>query len=145
MNELRIFIPGEPCAQGRPRFSTAGGFVRAYDPAKSRNYKAYVKAVCAAEAKKQGWLFNTDLPLEVEIIAGLSIPSSKSKKFKQAAAEGVEKPTKKPDVDNIAKTVTDALSGVIYKDDKQIVNLTVAKIYSKRPGVSVVVKVLKKC
>lgn len=145
MNELRVFIPGEPCAQGRPRFSTAGGFVRAYDPAKSRNYKAYVKAVCAEEAKNQGWLFNTDLPLEVEIIAGLSIPSSKSKKFKQAAAEGVEKPTKKPDVDNIAKTVTDALSGVIYKDDKQIVNLTVAKIYSKRPGVSVVVKVLKKC
>lgn len=101
--------------------------------------------MCAEEAKNQGWLFNTDLPLEVEIIAGLSIPSSKSKKFKQAAAEGVEKPTKKPDVDNIAKTVTDALSGVIYKDDKQIVNLTVAKIYSKRPGVSVVVKVLKKC
>lgn len=142
MNELRVFIPGEPCAQGRPRFSTAGGFVRAYDPAKSRNYKAYVKAVCAEEAKKQGWLFNTDLPLEVEIIAGLSIPSSKSKKWKRAAVNGVEKPTKKPDADNIAKTITDALSGVIYKDDKQIIKLTVAKIYNERPGVSVAVKVL---
>lgn len=138
MNELRVFIPGEPCAQGRPRFSTAGGFVRAYDPAKSRNYKAYVKAVCAEEAKNQGWLFNTDLPLEVEIIAGLSIPSSKSKKFKQAAADGVEK----PDVDNIAKTVTDALSGVIYKDDKQIVSLTVANRYAEEPGVKVTVQVL---
>lgn len=142
MNELRVFIPGEPCAQGRPRFSTAGGFVRAYDPAKSRNYKAYVKAVCAEEAKKQGWLFNTDLPLRVEIIAGLSIPSSKSKKWKQAAIDGKEKPTKKPDVDNIVKTVTDALSGVIYKDDKQITSLVVGKIYSARPGVALVIKAL---
>lgn len=142
MNELRVFIPGEPCAQGRPRFSTAGGFVRAYDPAKSRNYKAYVKAVCAEEAKKQGWLFNTDLPLKVEIIAGLSIPSSKSKKWKQAAMDGKEKPTKKPDVDNIVKTVTDALSGVIYKDDKQITSLVVGKIYSARPGVALVIKAL---
>lgn len=142
MNELRVFIPGEPCAQGRPRFSTAGGFARAYDPAKSRNYKAYVKAVCAEEAQKQGWLFNTDLPLRVEIIARLSIPSSKSKKWKQAAADGVEKPTKKPDVDNIVKTVTDALSGVIYKDDKQITSLVVGKIYSERPGVALVIKAL---
>lgn len=142
MNELRVFIPGEPCAQGRPRFSTAGGFARVYDPAKSRNYKAYVKAVCAEKAKKQGWLFNTDLPLEVEIIAGLSIPSSKSKKWKQAAIDGIEKPTKKPDVDNIVKTVTDALSGVIYKDDKQITRLAVGKIYSERPGVILVIKTL---
>lgn len=142
MNELKVFIPSEPCAQGRPRFSTAGGFVRAYDPAKSRNYKAYVKAVCADAAEKQGWLFNTDLPLEVEIIAGLSIPSSKSKKWKLAAANGVEKPTKKPDADNIAKTITDALSGVIYKDDKQIVSLTVIKRYAEEPGVKVTVQVL---
>ncbi len=34
--ELTLIIPGEPCAQGRPRFSTHGGFVKAYDPAKWR-------------------------------------------------------------------------------------------------------------
>ena len=39
---LTFTIPGEPTAQGRPRFSTHGGFVKAYDPEKSRNYKAYV-------------------------------------------------------------------------------------------------------
>lgn len=142
MNELKVFIPGEPCAQGRPRFSTAGGFVRAYDPAKSRNYKAYVKAVCADAAEKHGWLFNTDLPLEVEIIAGLSIPSSKSKKWKQAAAEGVEKPTKKPDIDNLVKIIMDALSGVIYKDDKQIIKMSVEKRYAEQPGVTLEVRVL---
>ena len=56
--------------------------------------------------------------------------------------DGKEKPTKKPDVDNIVKTVTDALSGVIYKDDKQITSLVVGKIYSVRPGVALVIKML---
>lgn len=46
---LTFTIPGEPTAQGRPRFSTHGGFVKAYDPEKSRNYKAYVKLL-ACEA-----------------------------------------------------------------------------------------------
>lgn len=36
-------VPGEPVAQGRPRFSRRGGFITAYDPAKSRNYKSAVR------------------------------------------------------------------------------------------------------
>lgn len=95
MSEILITIPGEPCAQGRPRISTAGGFPRAYDPAKSRNYKAFVKLIAQEEIPVQGWRY-TELPLAVTITAYMSIPSSKSKKFKQAAALGVERPTKNP-------------------------------------------------
>lgn len=65
---LTFTIPGEPTAQGRPRFSTHGGFVKAYDPEKSRNYKAYVKLL-ASEAMKNIGLTLTELPLGVEIIA----------------------------------------------------------------------------
>ena len=72
----------------------------------------------------------------------MSIPSSKSKKWKQAAAEGVEKPTKKPDVDNLIKIIMDALSGVIYKDDKQIIKMSVEKRYAEQPGVTLEVRVL---
>lgn len=42
---LKFIVPGEPCAQGRPRFTTIGGYARAYDPAKSKNYKSFVKLV----------------------------------------------------------------------------------------------------
>jgi Holliday junction resolvase RusA-like endonuclease len=97
MPTLKIVIPGEPCAQGRPRFSTHGGFVKAYDPAKSRNYKAFVKYVATHEATKQGWLY-TELPLSMSVIAYMTIPKSKSKKFRKAAMEGEERPTKKPDL-----------------------------------------------
>lgn len=140
MNEnkqsLSFAIVGEPCAQGRPRFSTVGGFVKAYDPAKSRDYKAYVKYVATHEAKKQRWEY-TERPLWLSVIAYMGIPKSKSKKFKQAAKDGWERPTKKPDLSNIVKGIEDALNGLLYKDDSQIVKLDVTKYYSEEPRVEV--------
>lgn len=141
MAKIKLKIPGEPCAQGRPRFSTAGGYVKAYDPAKSRNYKAFVKLIATEEMRKQGWLY-TELPLEVSVIAYLPIAASKSKKFKAAAIAGLELPTKKPDVDNLFKAVTDAMSGVIYKDDKQIVSVTIKKLYAEEPRLEVCIEVI---
>ena len=136
MASIKFTIPGEPCAQGRPRFSTLGGYVKAIDPAKSRNQKSYIKYLATAAAKQQGWIY-TYLPLYVEIIAYMGIPKSKSKKWRAAAIRGQERPTKKPDTDNIFKLVTDALSGVIYADDKQIVSCRVQKWYSEEPRTEV--------
>ena len=136
MAELKFTVMGEPCAQGRPRFSTLGGYVKAIDPAKSRNQKSYIKYLATAAAKQQGWTY-TYLPLYVEIIAYMGIPKSKSKKWRAAAMRGQERPTKKPDTDNIFKLVTDALSGVIYADDKQIVSCRVQKWYSEEPRTEV--------
>lgn len=138
---MLIIIPGEPCAQGRPRFSTAGGYVKAYDPAKSRNYKVFVKLITQEEMKKQGWRY-TELPIRVRIIAYMGVPASKSKKFKQAAILGEERPTKKPDVDNIFKSVTDAMSGIAYKDDKQIVSASIEKFYSDVPHTEIIIELL---
>lgn len=137
--ELTLIIPGEPCAQGRPRFSTHGGFVKAYDPAKSRDYKAYVKMCAIKSMQEQGWTL-TEKALSIEIRAFMSIPSSKSKKFKQAAIVGAERPTKKPDVDNVFKILTDALSGIAYKDDKQIVDAKISKFYADEARVEVMIK-----
>ncbi|WP_332834903.1 RusA family crossover junction endodeoxyribonuclease [Clostridium perfringens] len=43
----------------------------------------------------------------------------------------LEKPTKKPDVDNIAKIILDSLNGVAYKDDSQIVDIRIIKKYTE--------------
>lgn len=139
--ELKFTVPGEPCAQGRPRFTTAGGYPRAYDPAKSRNYKAFAKYIATHEALKQGWKYN-ELPLAITVTAYLSIASSKPKKFKEAALKAEELPTKKPDVDNIFKAVTDALSGVLYKDDKQICRAVVNKYYDIEPRLEVELEII---
>ena len=46
-------------------------------------------------------------------------------------------PSKKPDADNIAKIVLDALNGVAYEDDSQVINLSVQKRYSEEARVFV--------
>lgn len=81
--KLTFTIPGEPTAQGRPRFSTHGGFVKAYDPEKSRNYKAYVKLL-ASEAMQNIGLTLTELPLGVEIIADVGNSCQQVKKIQGA-------------------------------------------------------------
>ena len=63
----------------------------------------------------------------------------KSKKFKEAALASKERPTKKPDADNIVKAILDALNGLMYKDDSCIVELHCIKYYSDVPRVEVYV------
>jgi Holliday junction resolvase RusA-like endonuclease len=52
---------------------------------------------------------------------------------------GTERPTKKPDIDNIEKIIFDALNGIAYNDDSQIVSCWADKFYSTVPRVEVVI------
>ena len=139
MQELKFEIPGSPIGQGRPKFSTINGHAVAYDPEKSRNYKAYVKML-AAQAMKDSGFTMIEGPCCLDINAYFEVPKSKSKKFKERALLGLERPTKKPDIDNIVKALQDALNGLAYKDDSSIVFLSVAKCYSEVPRVEVVLR-----
>ena len=138
MQELNFVIPGSPIGQGRPKFSTINGHPKAYDPEKSRNYKAYVRML-ATQAMKETGFEMIDGPCAVLINAFFEVPKSKSKRFREAALKGTERPTKKPDADNIVKAIQDALNGLAYKDDAYIVHLTCQKFYSDNPRVEVFV------
>lgn len=135
---IEFTVAGEPVAQGRPRFSARGSFVKAYDPAKSKDYKAYVKLVAAAAMNERS-LKPLDGAISVDIKAFVSVPKSKSKKFREAALIWEIRPTKKPDCDNIAKILLDAMTGIVYEDDKQIVKLSVEKYYDEVPRVEVAI------
>ena len=136
MQNLMFEILGSPIGQGRPKFSTINGHARAYDPEKSRNYKAYVKLL-ATQAMKEQCFEMIEGPCSLDILAFFEVPKSKSKKFREAALSGLEYPTKKPDIDNIIKAIQDALNGLAYKDDALIVRLHTVKLYSEIPRVEV--------
>ena len=138
MKILKIVIPGSPIGQGRPKFSTINGHPKAYDPEKSRNYKAYVRML-ATQAMKETGFEMIDGPCAVRINAFFEVPKSKSKRFREAALKGTERPTKKPDADNIVKAIQDALNGLTYKDDACIVELACNKYYGEIPQVEVLV------
>ncbi len=55
-------------------------------------------------------------------------------------ADGYIRPTKKPDCDNLAKVICDALNGIAYYDDSQIVEITISKYYSGTPEVRVAIE-----
>lgn len=135
-------IPGEPKGKGRPKFSTKGGYARAITPEATANYENLVK-VSFLQACGKAEPYAKDVPLVAKISAFFSIPQSASKK-KQAAMEAGEiSPTKKPDTDNIAKIVLDALNGLAYYDDAQIVVLSLQKTYSRIPRVEIQISEVK--
>lgn len=132
-----FIVLGRPVGKGRPQFSTYGGHVHARTPQKTAVYENLVRL----EYQRQcgGMRFEDDAALKVSIKAYYDIPASKSKKMKEAMAHGTIRPTKKPDCDNVIKSVLDALSSVAYHDDVQVVDVTLCKWYSYEPRIEVVI------
>lgn len=135
---IQFTVYGEPVAQGRPKFSTAGGFPKAYDPAKSRHYKDYVRLAATEHAPA----VPLEGPLGMVLTVYRSTPKSFSKRKAALAEDGKLTPTTKPDVDNYLKGVKDALKGVIWRDDSQVVEVYARKRYSARPRIEVKIKEL---
>lgn len=121
----KIEVKGKVIGKGRPRFTNKGGFVSTYTPKSTQQYEETIK-----EAYTEGNHKNfKDMPIKMWITAMYKPPKSLSKK-KQQELLGTYM-TKKPDSDNIAKIVCDALNGVAYNDDKQIALLIIMKIYGE--------------
>ncbi|OOM55074.1 endodeoxyribonuclease RusA [Clostridium beijerinckii] len=69
--------------------------------------------------------------IKATIIAYYKIPKSYSKKRLEAIRAGIERPQKKPDIDNVAKVILDSLNKIAYKDDSQITELIVKKVFTE--------------
>ena len=128
-----ITIPGTPVAKGRPRVGRYG----TYTPKKTATYESYVQYCWAAEYGAQP---PSERPLEVSVIFYMPIPKSATKRIRAEITQGIVKHTKKPDLDNMAKAVLDALNGLAYKDDSQIYSLTLYKTYDDTPCTTVTIK-----
>lgn len=133
-NAVRIVVPGEPVGKGRPRFVMATG--RAYTPEKTARYEHLVKL----EYERQhgpGLAFGRFAQIGMKLDAFFTIPQSVSRSKHAKMACGQVRPTKKPDLDNVIKTVGDALNGLAYYDDSQIVFCEVRKYYAEVPRLEI--------
>ena len=127
---LTISIPGAMRGKGRPRFTSAGGFARAYTDEKTANAETWVRS-CAVD-QTGGHVLDGPLSLTVEV--GICPPASWSKRRRADALAGAAAPTGKPDLDNVVKLIADALNGIVWRDDKQIVHLSARKFYAAEDG-----------
>jgi len=128
-------VPGTPRGKQRPRVVRQNGRTISFTPDQTVQYENLVRwCYKTAENSKR---FPDDMPLKVIINAYYEIPKSVSKKKRAQMITGEIRPTKKPDADNIAKIICDALNGIAYRDDAQVVTCIINKRYSEEPSVSV--------
>lgn len=124
MRDFRLVRFTVPFVRGksRPRFTKTG---RVYPDKKDITHeKAIAQAFAdAARAKYgDGAFARKGVPVVVRIVCERKLPNSRPKRVTSEHDLG------KPDMDNVAKLVLDALNGVAYEDDTQVVRLVVAKL-----------------
>lgn len=128
MEMVIINVPGEAVPQARPRVTRCG----TYDPPKCRAYKQkvglYAKTAMRGKEPLRG-------PIKMSVIVYRSIPKSWTKKKKVAAMLDDIYPTTKPDIDNILKGLMDALKGIVWRDDAQVISVEASKEYAEHPRV----------
>lgn len=138
---IELTIPGQPIAKQSAKFREAHTkqghkFMMSYTPKKIVNHTVFIKELFAIKYPK----FK---PIEgavgINIYAYVMIPISTSKKRKLLMAAGKIFATKKPDEDNIKKTIYDALEKLAYNNDSQIVRSSFSKMYSESPRTEIII------
>ncbi len=136
--KVKFTILGEPKGKGRPRFAKIGEYVRTYTPEKTASYENLIKLEYRRQCGEA--FFPQGTPVDVRLTAYYGIPKSVSKKKRGLMLQGVIRPVKKVDVDNLVKCFMDAGNGTIFYDDVQVVDLQVRKFYSEEPRVVVTIQ-----
>jgi len=135
---MKFVVKGKPLAKARPQFSSAGGKFRTYTPKTTATFENLVRLEASKHFK---------VPLNgcvyVSIVFYLPRPQHLIWKTKPMHAIHTDK---RPDIDNLAKSVIDGLNGIAFKDDGQISILHLYKLYhagNKGPRTEIEIKKLE--
>lgn len=119
---IEFVVPGRPVPMARPRVTARG----TYTPKRCVDYKRLVWAIAR---KEMNGIEPLNGALSCHISLGFAVPQSYPKQLKADAYANRIRPINRNsgDVDNHAKAIMDALTGIVWNDDSQVVNLTVSK------------------
>lgn len=127
---MKFIVNSKP--QGKARARTVRnkytGKVHSYTPEDTSGYEDLIRW----SYKEAGGEYYGKQLISVDIKAYYPVLKSFSKKKVKACIAGEIRPTTKPDLDNITKTILDALNGVAWYDDNQVVCLSINKYYADR-------------
>lgn len=162
--EYKFTVSGTPVAKARPKFSNmfrcsrcskyfrtqkdgnnqcpqcgSRKFVVITNVRASTKSGGFETSVHMAFTVTHGAVIPTDAGVKLFIRAFFPPPKATPQYRKKEIEEGLIPVLKKPDADNVAKSVLDALNTIVYTDDKLVYRLSVEKYYSFRPRTEVVV------
>lgn len=119
---VTLTIPGKPFGKQRPRFSRKNGV--AFTPKETVSFEQTVRTIAAQHFPEP-----IDGPVKITVLASFECAKSWSKK---KTAQLIHRPhTQRPDLDNIAKAITDGLNRVAYADDSQIAEMLCRKVWGR--------------
>ena len=133
MSKIQFEIPGKPVGKARARSTKSGHH---FTPKKTVYYEKTVALV--AEAAMQGQApWTSPVTLTVSMVCA---PADSWPKWKrEGALIGQIAPTTKPDLDNVLKSLKDAMNGIVYVDDCQVVSVSMSKFYGDSDYVRIIV------
>jgi len=136
MNRIETTIYVEPTAKARPKsrmvHTGTKNFIQTYTPAKTRHAEAMVEAMIRTQVMDLG-NFEEGVPLRLEATFYRDRPKHLPKR--------VTMPVTRPDYDNYAKLLTDALEKFVYKNDSQICTALIKKRFGSPPRIELTIEV----
>ena len=129
---MRIEAPGPLRAKQRPRVAMG----HAYTPEPTRR----AERALAWHAVQQVGQRSLQCALKVQIDVQVPPPRAWPAKARDAAIQGAAKPVCRPDLDNLAKMVLDALQGVLWADDSQVSDLVVTRRFGPKHHTTIIVE-----
>jgi Holliday junction resolvase RusA-like endonuclease len=141
---LAFELTGPPGHKGRhrhrlitPKDKDKKPFVQTYpDP----QTEAYERTLAEAASLYMRGKRPTEGPLALLVHAYREVPASWPARDREKALAGAIRPTPRPDGDNYLKAAQDALNGIVWRDDAQIVDARVIKQYSRFPALRIEVR-----
>ncbi len=131
MKTVSEYVSGTPVAQPRPRAVSFRGHARMYNPSTADEWKEDVVRVM----KKHRGAFPKGTPLRVSVVFDILRPASHMRKDGAPSSLAREYPTGRPDCDNLAKAVMDAITEAgVWHDDAQVISIAITKSYSFSGG-----------
>lgn len=119
----KVIVEGTIVAKARPRVCRGHTFT----PKKTKDYEQLIRNNYKSQ---DGTFFEKGIPVQVSIKAYKKPPKSTTKKNLKLIEQGLYPWTKKVDIDNICKSVLDALNKVAYEDDGQVIKIKASKKYT---------------
>lgn len=153
-----VVLEGEPRGKGRPRFMQRGTFVQVYTDNETLLYEQLIQEEVLRGIGGQALIDNTkrikrktfieayadvggkpifSCPVRVEMEIRHPVRASWTKAKTAGALTGHIAPTIKPDPDNVAKIWFDAFNGCMWKDDTQVIKMSVERSFAEEPSVLV--------
>lgn len=126
--------------RARTFFNHNTGRMQSITPLQTKSYEDLIRW----NYKISGGEYFEDKAVKVSIKAFYSIPQAFSRTKREQALQGQLRPQIKPDTDNILKVVLDALNGIAYYDDKQVISVNCEKWYAEKGYLEIEIKEIEK-